>query len=131
MPRLLPEEQPALVYQTHNTCGGAVVAMLTGQGLHDACTAMRKFGKTSAKDLNVGVAAYNLCIGAAQRLHGAVRPGDGVYVARIHWAPPCKVTHWVLLWFGKVLDPAHGLNPIYEEGSRFTSVWPVTEVPGA
>lgn len=103
-----------------NFCGAACVAMVTGQTIHQAHRWIGKRGLTGAKHLRKALAQGGYRMGDWRH----DQPVDTLCIARVRW--PEGKTHWVVVEEdGTILDPAHGRNPTWDEGSRITSFYTV------
>ena len=112
---------------TVTSCGQTCVAMICRIEWEEACAAVGKRGKTSAKDLIKALRKYGFSVpDRLTRLNGRPIPrAPGTFILRLRYAKPSKASHWVVCHYENILDPAYGFNPTRRDGDRYTSYLPI------
>lgn len=98
----------------------ACVATLAGITLDEAIRLTGKRGATRTADLRRGLQRAGLIPAMRmKRTWGGRAPLDARGVASLKRG---KDKHWVVVWDGRVLDPAYGEDPAYLPDVKMTSV---------
>lgn len=107
-----------------NLCGQAVVAMLADISLSEAIAQMG--GKsTHTKDIVDALRCHGFKVPDRRRpSHGKPLPNNCVVFARVPFRK--SVGHWMLMWGGRLYDPAEHYN---QGGYIVTSYIPILEAP--